>query len=99
MLIIQGVMSAISAGMLIYAGTVEMLAGDFVFGDVEGHGGHHHHHHEGDEGLEDSGDTESGHGHGHGQEGHEGSSLGKRALAVVSLLLGALGMVLVGLGE
>ena len=37
-------MSAISAGMLIYAATVEMLAGDFVFGDVDG--GHHHHHHE-----------------------------------------------------
>ncbi len=35
-------MSAISAGMLIYAATVEMIAGDFVFGDVEG--GHHHHH-------------------------------------------------------
>ena len=26
----QGLMSAISAGMLIYAATVEMLAGDFV---------------------------------------------------------------------
>jgi zinc transporter 1/2/3 len=44
MLLIQGVMSAISAGMLIYAATVEMIAGDFVFGDVDG--GHHHHHHE-----------------------------------------------------
>ncbi|KIM44048.1 hypothetical protein M413DRAFT_25534 [Hebeloma cylindrosporum] len=43
MLVIQGIMSAISAGMLIYAATVEMIAGDFVFGDVEGH--HHHHHH------------------------------------------------------
>lgn len=42
MLLIKGVMSAISAGMLIYAATVEMIAGDFVFGDVEG--GHHHHH-------------------------------------------------------
>src|SRR6266540_1695394 len=41
MLLIKGVMSAISAGMLIYAATVEMIAGDFVFGDVEG--GHHHH--------------------------------------------------------
>ena len=44
MLVIQGIMSAISAGMLIYAATVEMIAGDFVFGDVEGH--HHHHGHE-----------------------------------------------------
>jgi len=42
MLLIKGVMSAIPAGMLIYAATVEMIAGDFVFGDVEG--GHHHHH-------------------------------------------------------
>jgi zinc transporter 1/2/3 len=40
--LIKGVMSAISAGMLIYAATVEMIAGDFVFGDVDG--GHHHHH-------------------------------------------------------
>ncbi|KAG6885100.1 hypothetical protein C0993_005867 [Termitomyces sp. T159_Od127] len=31
----QGLMAAISAGMLIYASTVEMLAGDFVFGDDE----------------------------------------------------------------
>lgn len=44
MLLIQGVMSAISAGMLIYAATVEMIAGDFVFGDVDG--GYHHQHHE-----------------------------------------------------
>ncbi|PPR05016.1 hypothetical protein CVT24_010209 [Panaeolus cyanescens] len=48
MLLTQGVMSAISAGLLIYAATVEMIAGDFVFGDVEG--GHHHHHHH-DEGA------------------------------------------------
>ena len=47
MLVIQGIMSAISAGMLIYAATVEMIAGDFVFGDVEGH--HHHHHHDHDD--------------------------------------------------
>lgn len=46
MLVIQGIMSAISAGMLIYAATVEMIAGDFVFGDVEGHHHHHHHGHE-----------------------------------------------------
>ncbi|KDR73070.1 hypothetical protein GALMADRAFT_142756 [Galerina marginata CBS 339.88] len=46
MLLIQGIMSAISAGLLIYAATVEMIAGDFVFGDVEGHHHHHHHQHE-----------------------------------------------------
>src|SRR5258705_285719 len=46
MLLIQGVMSAISAGMLIYAATVEMIAGDFVFGDVDGGHHHHHQHHE-----------------------------------------------------
>ncbi|KAJ3513678.1 hypothetical protein NLJ89_g2813 [Agrocybe chaxingu] len=44
MLLIQGVMSAISAGMLIYAATVEMIAGDFVYGDVDGHSHHHHGH-------------------------------------------------------
>lgn len=164
MLLVQGIMSAISAGMLIYAATVEMLAGDFVFGDVEG--GHHHHHHAHD----DDGEHEEelfgyGHGHGHGngnghahahtlthdsqpdrgwkdrnrqnggsegqasscpqpipyvQNGHEidaangharpgedgehhahskKSSMGRRALAVVSLLLGVTMMVLVGLGE
>ncbi|PPQ72809.1 hypothetical protein CVT26_003329 [Gymnopilus dilepis] len=48
MLLIQGIMSAVSAGLLIYAATVEMIAGDFVFGDVEGH--HHHHHHAHEEG-------------------------------------------------
>ena len=30
LILVQGVMSAISAGMLIYAACVEMLAGDFV---------------------------------------------------------------------
>lgn len=42
--LIQGLMSGISAGMLIYAATVEMLAGDFVFGDVGGDHGHGHDH-------------------------------------------------------
>ncbi|KAG6890163.1 hypothetical protein C0995_010867 [Termitomyces sp. Mi166 len=43
----QGLMAAISSGMLIYASTVEMLAGDFVFGDVDhGHGHGHGHDHE-----------------------------------------------------
>src|SRR6266576_5628432 len=43
-------MSAVSAGMLIHAATVEMLAADFVFGDVSG--GHSRH--------------SAAHGHGHG---------------------------------
>lgn len=64
MLLVQGVMSAISAGMLIYAATVEMLAGDFVFGDVEG--GHHHHHHAHD----DDEDDRFGHEHEHPRNGH-----------------------------
>jgi len=52
MLVIQGIMSAISAGMLIYAATVEMIAADFVFGDVEGHHHHHHHGHDDDDDAE-----------------------------------------------
>ncbi|KIY44655.1 Zinc/iron permease, partial [Fistulina hepatica ATCC 64428] len=36
---VQGILSAISAGMLIYAATVEMLAGDFVFGKLGSEGG------------------------------------------------------------
>ena len=63
-LLVQGVMSAISAGMLIYAATVEMLAGDFVFGDVEG--GHHHHHHAHD----DDEDPRFGHEHEHPRVAH-----------------------------
>ncbi|KAH6910747.1 ZIP zinc transporter-domain-containing protein [Coprinopsis sp. MPI-PUGE-AT-0042] len=103
----QGIMSAISAGMLIYAATVEMIAGDFVFGDVEGghghgHGHHHHHHHH---------DSEQGpHHHHHGQgkaqstgqqdeERPPQASLAKKALAVVSLLVGVVTMVVIGLGE
>jgi zinc transporter 1/2/3 len=46
MYLTQGLMSAISAGMLIYVSTVEMIAGDFVFGDVDGHGHGHGHGHE-----------------------------------------------------
>lgn len=48
MRLVQGIMSAVSAGLLIYASTVEMLAGDFVYGDVDGGHGHHHHSHEED---------------------------------------------------
>ncbi|KAE9384350.1 hypothetical protein BT96DRAFT_1099069 [Gymnopus androsaceus JB14] len=38
MLLTQGLMSSISAGLLIYSATVEMIAGDFVFGNLGGHG-------------------------------------------------------------
>lgn len=109
MLLTQGLMSAISAGLLIYAATVEMIAGDFVFGDVEGHG---HHHHggpnakqnergegEGEGTVHHDHDEVEGHGDEYGHNGHGASSMGKKALAVMSLLAGVLGMVLVGLGE
>lgn len=104
MLLTQGLMSAISAGLLIYAATVEMIAGDFVFGDVEGHGHHHHGgpntRQEGERGEgEEEGIVDQVHRHEHGHNGHGASSMGKKALAVVSLLAGVLGMVLVGLGE
>lgn len=82
----QGVLSAISAGMLIYAATVEMLGGDFVFGDVAGELGPSHDH---------------GHGHHDGvrEVKKSGSGTGRRVLAVASLLAGVVGMGLVGLGE
>ncbi|KAG5351651.1 hypothetical protein C0989_005423 [Termitomyces sp. Mn162] len=86
----QGLMAAISAGMLIYVSTVEMLAGDFVFGDVGGNHGHGHGH---------------GHGHDHGrldqqdEDERKGSAVRQKVLAVSSLLTGAMVMALVGLGE
>ena len=91
MVLTQGVLSAISAGMLIYAATVEMLGGDFVFGDVAGDHGHSHDH---------------GHGHGR-EPGHglsedgevRRSGTGRRVLAVVSLMAGVFAMGVVGLGE
>ncbi|KAJ3919210.1 ZIP zinc transporter-domain-containing protein [Lentinula edodes] len=94
MLLTQGLMSAISAGMLIYAATVEMMAGDFVFGNLGGHGtgtaGHGHSH--GSEFIngddEDDSDAEE-----------EGISPRRRVLAVGSLLAGVLAMGLIGLGE
>ncbi|KAJ3888144.1 ZIP zinc transporter-domain-containing protein [Lentinula edodes] len=95
MLLTQGLMSAISAGMLIYAATVEMMAGDFVFGNLGGHGtgtaGHGHSH--GSEFIngddeDDSSDAEE-----------EGISPRRRVLAVGSLLAGVLAMGLIGLGE
>ncbi|KAF9443823.1 Zinc/iron permease [Macrolepiota fuliginosa MF-IS2] len=129
MYLTQGLMSAISAGMLIYASTVEMLAGDFVFGDIEGHSHHDHGHSHSlpfateeeerttrtrgktrsnsrcrDEGGDVVGDTETvdealevneEHYHHH----HHLGKIGKKVLAVVSLLAGVGGMVLIGLGE
>jgi zinc transporter 1/2/3 len=79
-------MSAVSAGMLIYAATVEMLAADFVFGNLEDGPGHGH-----------------GEGHSHEVEDEEKDgklpSVGRRALALGSLLAGVGSMVLVSLGE
>ena len=57
----QGVMAAVSAGMLIYAATVEMLAGDFIM----------------DPSLWKS-------------------DVGKQALALISLLIGASAMAFIG---
>ncbi|KAJ7911609.1 Zinc/iron permease [Mycena leptocephala] len=85
-LLVKGVMSAVSAGMLIYAATVEMLAADFVFGNLEDGPGHGH-----------------GEGHSHEVEDEEKDgklpSVGRRALALGSLLAGVGSMVLVSLGE
>lgn len=90
----QGLLSAVSAGMLIYAATVEMIAGDFVFGDVGGDHGHTHDH---------AHEHEHSHGHGHGHASSTGemkhSSNRRKVLAVISLLAGVAGMGLVGLGE
>ncbi|KAJ2913267.1 hypothetical protein MD484_g7147, partial [Candolleomyces efflorescens] len=101
----QGVMSAISAGMLIYAATVEMIAGDFVFGDLEGHhhhgpGGDHHHHEHEDHHPHSHSRSES-QGPSSTNEGHAGHhpSIGKRVVAVLSLLMGVVAMVVIGLGE
>ncbi|KAJ6558153.1 Zinc/iron permease [Mycena capillaripes] len=87
-LLVKGVMSAVSAGMLIYAATVEMIAADFVFGNLED-GPHGH-----------------GHGEGHSHEVEEDEekdskrpSMGRRVLALGSLLAGVGSMVLVSLGE
>ena len=104
MQLIQGLMSGISAGMLVYAATVEMLAGDFMFSDVGvehglGHDHHHHHHHDVEE-------TREGHGHEHNHQGgsehhghHPKSTIRRRALAVLSVLAGAGAMAMVGMSE
>ncbi|KAK7036802.1 hypothetical protein VNI00_011468 [Paramarasmius palmivorus] len=83
MMLAQGLMSAISAGMLIYAATVEMLAADFVFGNVGGGGGHGHSH--GEEFM--------------GDEDENQNTWKRKVLALVSLCAGVLGMGLIGLGE
>ncbi|KAF5313961.1 hypothetical protein D9611_006868 [Ephemerocybe angulata] len=82
----QGIMSAVSAGMLIYAATVEMIAGDFVFGNLEGH----HHHGPGGEHQPE---------HQPGEAHSDHPSIGKRVTAVLSLLLGVVAMAVIGLGE
>ncbi|KAG6853197.1 hypothetical protein C0991_006186 [Blastosporella zonata] len=79
----QGLMSGISAGMLIYAATVEMLAGDFVFGDVGGDHGHGHGH--GHSGLDEV--------HEHDESAVQ---VRRKVLAVCSLLAGAAAMAFVG---
>lgn len=99
MLLIKGIMSAISAGMLIYAGTVEMIAGDFVFGDVDGMHGHGHGH-----SHLDIPDTHQPHAPANGKQHPEErskleASTAKKVLAVLSLFTGVAGMVLIGLGE
>ncbi|KAE9390054.1 Zinc/iron permease [Gymnopus androsaceus JB14] len=89
MLLTQGLMSSISAGLLIYSATVEMIAGDFVFGNLGGHG---------------TGTHGSAHSHGEelaeeDVEAEEGVSPKRRILAVGSLLAGVLAMGMIGLGE
>ena len=108
MLLIQGTMSAISAGMLIYASTVEMIAGDFVFGDVDGGHGHGHgqphpdlrfdndDNHQPHMPGQSRGDCDNAKQH---QEGMAMTTMTKKVLAVLSLFSGAAGMVFVGLGE
>ena len=106
MLLRQNLVSAISAGMLIYAATVEMMAGDFVFGNLGGGGGGHGHDHGGHshgsefiESASGSGGDGGDHALEEGEENEEGVSLKRRILAVGSLLAGVLGMGLIALGE
>ncbi|KAF9040227.1 Zinc/iron permease [Hymenopellis radicata] len=79
----QGLMSAISAGMLIYAATVEMLAGDFVYGNLQGE---HSHGEGGDEEHKED-------------EEHEEATPKRKAVALLSLLAGVACMGLIGIGE
>lgn len=105
MLLIKGTMSAISAGMLIYAATVEMIAGDFVFGDVDGGHGHGHghldlHQRSGDSSLDNDDDNDNNnepHTSGDGKDQLKtGTTTTKKALAVLSLFAGVAGMVIIG---
>ena len=98
-------MSAISAGMLIYAATVEMIAGDFVFGDVDGGHGHGHGHldpHQisSDSRLDNHDDDNEPHTSDDGKHLQEklkmGATTTKKALAVLSLFAGVAGMVIIG---
>ncbi|KAJ7106567.1 Zinc/iron permease [Mycena epipterygia] len=84
-LLIKGLMSAVSAGMLIYAATVEMIAADFVFGNLEDGHGHSHSHEVAGDGGEENMDKRP--------------DTARRVLAVGSLLAGVGSMVLVSLGE
>ena len=98
-------MSAISAGMLVYVATVEMIAGDFVFGDVDGGRGHEHGHghldlHQGSgDSYDDDNDNEP-HTSDDGKHLEEqlktGATTTKKALAVHSLFAGVAGMVIIG---
>ncbi|KAF8882996.1 Zinc/iron permease [Infundibulicybe gibba] len=83
LILVQGVMSAASAGMLIYAATVEMIAGDFVFGGIEtdGHEGHGHSRPPPSEQLRDEEEGRS-----------KKGDVRKKAVAVVSLLAGVMAM-------
>lgn len=99
MYLTQGIMSAISAGMLIYVATVEMLAGDFVFGDVEGGHGHGGHSHGDDSQGGPSLSVDVLEGAEEHEDKHRDGAMHKKVLAVLSLLGGVAGMVLIGLGE
>ena len=109
MLLIKGTMSAISAGMLIYAATVEMIAGDFVFGDVDGGHAHGHGHldpHQMSGGSSSRLDNDvvdddnEPHATDDGKRLQEqlkmGATTTKKALAVLSLFAGVAGMVIIG---
>ncbi|TFK60284.1 Zinc/iron permease [Pluteus cervinus] len=100
----QGLMNAVSAGMLIYAATVEMIAGDFVFGDLGGsHPGHGHGHNHPDMEEIVSGATTPPdprpHDHEHAHEDEKWSGKGvmtRKLIALLSLLAGVAGMALIG---
>ena len=101
MLLIKGTMSAISAGMLIYAATVEMIGGDFVFGDVDGGHGHGHDPHQisSDSRLDnhdDAGNQTPDIGKHLQEQLKMGATTTKKALAVLSLFVGVAGMVIIG---